>query len=191
MSESLESRDSLWEWGLSSHYVVLRDRAQAVIRLFQLSHFAQPQPFPRQGLGPGLPQTQRAACPFLPAGVPVTGGRRTGWSSLRDELWVWSLVSQRLASVCSTRTACMGCTRMCIISTPSTRCRACRCCSARLECAQVRHGQGTAVRVSGPSLTPPGPSSSVSSCVTCCFARPAGTQVRMGPRTGCRCQAAW
>ena len=68
---------------LSSHHVVLRDRAQVIIRLFQLSHLAQPQPFPRQSLGPGLHQTQRAACPFLPAGVPVTGGRRTGWSSLR------------------------------------------------------------------------------------------------------------
>lgn len=154
----------MWEWVLSFRYVGLRDRAQVIIRHFQLSHLAQTQPFSRQGLGPGLHQTQCAACPLLPAGVPVTGGRRTGWNSLQASILkapgmscgVWSLVLRRLASVCSTRMACMGCTRMYIISTPSTRCRACRCCSARLECAQVRRGQGT-VRVSGPSLTPPSP----------------------------------
>lgn len=165
MCKSPEGRDSLWEWVLSSRCVGLRDRAQVLIRVFQLSHLLQPQPFPRQGLGPGLHQTQPAACPFLPAGVPVAGGRRTGWSSLRASLLkapgmscgLWSLVSQHLSSVCSTRTACMGCTRMYTTSTPSTRCRAYRCCSARLECAQVRRGQGT-VWVSGPSLTPPSPS---------------------------------
>uniref|UniRef100_A0A5F7ZX11 N-sulfoglucosamine sulfohydrolase n=1 Tax=Macaca mulatta TaxID=9544 RepID=A0A5F7ZX11_MACMU len=41
----------------------------------------------------------------------------------------------------SIRMGCMGCTRMCTTSTPSTRCGACHCCSAKLACAQASSGR--------------------------------------------------
>ncbi|KAI2585503.1 N-sulfoglucosamine sulfohydrolase [Homo sapiens] len=43
----------------------------------------------------------------------------------------------------SIRMGCTGCTRTCTTSTPSTRCGACRCCSAKLVCAQASSGRST------------------------------------------------
>ncbi|XP_021082688.1 N-sulphoglucosamine sulphohydrolase isoform X2 [Mesocricetus auratus] len=55
----------------------------------------------------------------------------------------------------STRMACTACTRTCITSTPSTRCKAYRGCSARPECAQASSVRSTWVRRPCTPLTSP------------------------------------
>lgn len=173
-NESLEERQLV---GVGSLLSVCGSQVQlrspSGLELSQLSHLTRPPTLLETGSRPRLASNSvcswgtSSLVPFSAAGVPCHRREedRVEFPSGQhpEGSWmgcgVWSLVLRHPASVCSTRMACTGCTRMCITSAPSTRCRAYRCCSARLECAQVRRGWGT-VQACGPPLTHSSQSSS-------------------------------
>lgn len=150
----------MWETVLSSHHMGLRDGLRSPLRrvLFHVSCLAQsPTLLQRQGLGPGLSPAHCAAGHILPGSFPPPAGvpchrRETrvefpGSASTRVlgfAVGCRSPAPQMSIFISSIRMACMGCTRMYITSTLSTRYRAYRCCSAGPECAQVRCGRGGA-----------------------------------------------